>query len=340
MGNRYSDGDHTVDVRGRCRWVIRAAFGIALLWHPAVAAAPSEIGNAYVVRYVAYGTQPEQPRAELRVGEPVVNNEIIETTTNAALHIRFIDDTDFQLGPDSRATLDSFLYDPQSRNGQMALLLKEGIFRLKTGQMKASGMRVVTPVAIITLEGTEFMVRVRASGEVTVTVTSGAVTLTPLASASPVTIFAPDTAQVFQNGDVQVGNLSPLENEGIRLLVRLAALDTGELLDTAAGPTTVIRRDEDKDNGDDPGDDLGDDPGDDPGGDPGGPGGDPGDPGGPGGDPGGPGGDPGVGPGDPGVGPDGPGRAQKSRAGGLDGTNPGRGNSGPAVGENNPNASR
>ena len=87
--------------------------------------------------------------------------------------------------------------------GQMALLLKEGIFRLKTGQMKASGMRVVTPVAIITIEGTEFMVRVRASGEVTVTVTSGAVTLTPLASASPVTIFAPDTAQVFQNGTIE-----------------------------------------------------------------------------------------------------------------------------------------
>ena len=146
------NSDRTIDARGRFRWVIRAVFGFALfwLWHPAAGEAANEIGNVNNVRLTAYGTAPTEPRAAIRAGDQVVRKEVVETDTGAALHIRFVDDTDFHLGSFSRATLDNFLYDPQSHGGQMALLLKDGIFRLKTGQMKASGISVVTPVAIIT----------------------------------------------------------------------------------------------------------------------------------------------------------------------------------------------
>ena len=90
------------------------------------------------VRLTAYGTAPAEARAEIRAGEQVVRKEVVETDTGAALHIRFIDDTDFHLGSFSRATLDDFLYDPQSHGGQMALLLKEGIFRLMPSRTSPS----------------------------------------------------------------------------------------------------------------------------------------------------------------------------------------------------------
>ncbi len=236
MRFRRSNSDQTIDVCAIFRWAIRAAFAIALLWHPAVAGTPNEIGNVNNVRHIAYGTMPAQPRAVLRPGEQVVSNEILETATDAALHIKFIDNSDFHLGSASRATLDKFLYDPLSQDGQMALLLKEGIFRFKTGQMKASGIQVVTAVAIITPKGTEFIVQVLASGDIIVSVISGAVEITPLAQASgPATISAPDTARVFGNGVIHGGVDPPVPDEGIELHVMLAALETEEPLVTDPG---------------------------------------------------------------------------------------------------------
>ena len=239
-----SSSDLTLDVRADFRWAIRAAFGIALLWHPALAGASDEIGNVNNVMNVAYGTVPTRSRAELRAGEQVFSNQVLETTTGAALHIKFLDDSDFHLGSDSRATLDRFLYDPQSQGGQMSLLLKEGIFRFKTGQMKASGIQVVTAVAIITPKGTEFIVQVLASREIIVSVLSGAVEITPLAQTSgPVTISAPDTAQVFGNGVMHGGVDPPVPDEGIELHAMLAALETEEPLVTEAGPTEAVSPD-------------------------------------------------------------------------------------------------
>ena len=124
-----------VDICAPCRWAVRAAFGVALLWlcYPAELLAASVVGNVNNVLLTAYGTAQAGSRSVLGRGQEVVAKKIVETTDGAALHIEFLDGSDFYLGSASRAAMDSFLFNPQSHDSQMTLLLKQIIFRFKTG---------------------------------------------------------------------------------------------------------------------------------------------------------------------------------------------------------------
>ncbi len=144
----------------------------------------AEIGGVDLVRIWASGTPPETGKRDLFVATRVFGNEVVETVRDGALHLRFIDDTEFKLGSDSRATLDTFLYDPASSAGELTLSLKEGIFRLKTGRIKKEGVLLVTPVALIEVRGTDLNVEVLPDGTTLVSVTEGEVILTSKADGS------------------------------------------------------------------------------------------------------------------------------------------------------------
>ena len=133
----------------------------------------SSIGGVDLVRIWASGTPPEDTTRDLFVADRVFGNEVVETVRDGALHLRFIDDTEFKLGSDSRATLDTFIYDPTSNAGELTLSLKEGLFRLKTGRIKAEGIRLVTPVALIEVRGSDITIEVQPDGTTRVTVTLG-----------------------------------------------------------------------------------------------------------------------------------------------------------------------
>ena len=101
----------------------------------------------------------------------------------------FLDKSIFRLGAASRATLDKFVYDPDSKAGELTLNLKEGIFRVTTGKMKKEGILVVTPVAVITVVGTDFIVtdfivQVLA-GLIRVVVLAGEVNISPTVAGAP-----------------------------------------------------------------------------------------------------------------------------------------------------------
>ena len=85
----------------------------------------------------------------------------------------------------------------------------------------------MTPVAVITPKGTEFIVQVLVTGEMVISVISGAVTISLLgATSGPVSISAPDSARVLGIGLAQGGVEPPSLDEGIEILVRLDALET------------------------------------------------------------------------------------------------------------------
>ena len=74
---------------------------------------------------------------------------------------------------------------------------KSYVQRLETGQMKLSGMPVVTPVANITPIGIEFITPALASGVTTASVISGAMTITLLVPTSgSVTNSEPETVRI------------------------------------------------------------------------------------------------------------------------------------------------
>jgi hypothetical protein len=114
----------------------------------------------------AFGTLVNLQRRTRESAEEVFQDETVETLGGGALHIEFLDETDFRMGEDSRMVLDTFIYDPGSGDGQLLVRLSRGIFRIVSGAMPKSGCRVVTPVATIGIRGTVFEVRVGGEGAV------------------------------------------------------------------------------------------------------------------------------------------------------------------------------
>ena len=216
--------------------LVAAAFAVtfgSLHIQPATAAAG--IGLVRNVLDYAYGTPPEDMRQELFARDAVVANEVLETVETGALHINFLDGFDFRLGSSSRATLDKFIYDPSSEAGELTLSLKEGIFRLKTGRMKREGILVVTPVALIRVTGTDFMVQVGDS--IYVAVFDGSVSVEPLvAAAAAFGLSAGEMAHVDNAGTPTLGADGGVVEAALADLARLdlpSVAETGTVAGSA-----------------------------------------------------------------------------------------------------------
>lgn len=155
-----------------------AVLALVLLWGPAVgpsrAQTPSaEIGDVRRVLIWAFGTPPTAARRDLYERTRVVANEAVETVENGALHLRLRDGSEFRLGPASRATLDTFVYDPGTNTGEMTLSLLRGTFRYISGRLNKQNIRILTPTAAIGLRGTDIFVHVAEDGTTSLGVREG-----------------------------------------------------------------------------------------------------------------------------------------------------------------------
>ena len=189
---------------------------LAVLASPVDAA--GEIGTVKLVKISAYGTPTGQRQREIFVRGDVTQNELVETVANGALHLEFRDATEIRLGAQSRLVLDRFAYDPSRKSGELVANFSRGAMRFVTGRMDKAGFRVVTPVALIGVRGTDFTVRVDADGSTAVSVTEGQVEITPLAGGAPQVITVGQVATVAAAGagsqaGVQVGRGRSVSND-------------------------------------------------------------------------------------------------------------------------------
>ena len=158
--------------------VVLAAISLTVGAPAAMAA--GEIGNVERIRVWAWGTPPEGAKEALYRTDAVVTNELVETIEDGALHLQFLDQTRLRLGSASQVTLDRFVYDPDTRAGEMVLDLGEGVFRFITGKLDKQSIQLRTPVALIGIRGTDLVVRVGADGTTTVYMFRGSSVVTAL----------------------------------------------------------------------------------------------------------------------------------------------------------------
>ncbi|MEQ9639869.1 MAG: FecR domain-containing protein [Alphaproteobacteria bacterium] len=107
-------------------------------------------------------------QVQLSDGSPVYQGDIIETGENAAVGIRFIDETVFAMDDAGRMVLDELIYDPGTQSGSVAFSLVQGVFSFATGQIAKtdpSSLIVRTPVAMIGVRGTDVAVDLNQIGE-------------------------------------------------------------------------------------------------------------------------------------------------------------------------------
>ena len=109
----------------------------------------------------------------LRIGIDVQANELITTNANDRAHLVFLDGSSLTVGPNAQLTIDKFVFDPNTKTGELAINASKGVLRLVGGKIsKGNPITITTPSSTIGIRGgitildvkarqTEFDLRVR-----------------------------------------------------------------------------------------------------------------------------------------------------------------------------------
>jgi hypothetical protein len=134
------------------------------------AAQEREIGVTSASRPQVTGRPPVTPRRELTLGTNVIHNERVTTTRDGQAQMVFHDGSALTIGVNSEVVLDSFVYDPDSKTGELAFAATKGIFRLVGGRIsKQTPVIFKTPSGTIGIRGGVALIRLSESGRLDAT---------------------------------------------------------------------------------------------------------------------------------------------------------------------------
>lgn len=184
--------------------LVACAAPALLLAAPALAQAP--IGGAAVVVNDVRGENAGK-RARIAPGDRVFANQGVQTAAESMAKFVFLDDTNMTLGPDSRAKLDSFVFDPDGAGRSIAVSATKGAFRFVSGKSPSEAYKVTTPHAHIGVRGTTYDVRVQ-NGRTLVVLQQGAVNVCLRNSARCRELSQPGESLVVTDDDI-AGPISP-----------------------------------------------------------------------------------------------------------------------------------
>ena len=126
----------------RCAQVFFAASAMAFL--DVQGAGADSVGVAGAANTQAVGIPPGGASRIVEIGEQVVRNERIQTSSSGSVQVLFIDKSTLSVGPNSNLIIDSFVFDPNTSQGQMAISLTKGVIRLVGGQATHTGGATIT----------------------------------------------------------------------------------------------------------------------------------------------------------------------------------------------------
>lgn len=150
--------------RTRTRWV---RVGALVAWTIAAPALAQEVGQVKVVSGASHIERAGQ-KLPAQVGSRIQQADVLVTGAGASLGVAFLDNSLLSLGPDSVLVVDRFVFDPTSHQGAFESSLRRGTLAAVSGKIakQAPGaMNVRTPVAILGVRGTEFLVRTSSPAE-------------------------------------------------------------------------------------------------------------------------------------------------------------------------------
>jgi hypothetical protein len=102
----------------------------------------------------------------LKIDDPIYQNDVIETATDAELGIVFRDGTSFKMSKHARMEINEFIYDPKGASNSMLVRLTAGTFTFIAGKAADTGrMKVATPVGTMGIRGTVPHVEIMEDGK-------------------------------------------------------------------------------------------------------------------------------------------------------------------------------
>lgn len=160
-------------------------------------AAETKIGVASKVNNSVVGVVHGAP-VPLSDGSEVFGDQTVRTGNASAAHLIFLDQTNFQLGPNSEAVLDKFVYDRDNATGEVVIKVSKGIFRFVTGSLTPSSYQIKTPIATLGVRGTILDLLLE-NNSMTLLLVKGASDIT-MPTGTVVSLTEPGTAVVVYPG--------------------------------------------------------------------------------------------------------------------------------------------
>ncbi len=199
--------------------------GLACAGMQIAAAQAAEIGTVVqqeyegALGYVPGSTAPD----ELKFQHPVHENEQVKTKDGGTV-VKFVDTTRLAIDPHSEVVLDHFVFNPESTVRDGAINITKGVLRLTSGvNPHQDKVTIGTPVASLTVRGTDVVVKVEDDGVTRVDVVKGAIKAKTCGQ-DPVLIKAGQSARI-------VGGCAPI------LLINTSTEQTSrELQENAPSP--------------------------------------------------------------------------------------------------------
>src|SRR5438874_12025967 len=106
--------------------LIRAALSGATALAMTMGTAQARVGVTSAVDGDPLGKPPTEAERVLRVGIDVQANEVITTKADDRAHLMFLDGTSLTVGPDANLVIDKFVYDPNTKTGDLAITASKG----------------------------------------------------------------------------------------------------------------------------------------------------------------------------------------------------------------------
>jgi len=134
---------------------------LLLCWLAAGPALAEDIGQ---VKITSGTTRIERGghAVPVQVGTQVREGDVLVTGPGGSLGIAFRDNSLLSLGPDTVLAIDRYVFDPTTHQGAFDSSLRQGTLSAVSGKIAKQtpdAMKVRTPVAILGVRGTEFVVR-------------------------------------------------------------------------------------------------------------------------------------------------------------------------------------
>jgi trimeric autotransporter adhesin len=155
------------------RWSIIPVAALALVASALMsspAAAEQRVGVNSAVNPDATGAPPGAATRKLVIGQEVVHNEHIVTTTAGQAQILFLDESALTVAPNSDMTIDDFVYNPDTGKGELAMSAVRGVLRFVGGKLSKNdnAVTLVTPTATLAVRGGVFLMNLAADGRLDV----------------------------------------------------------------------------------------------------------------------------------------------------------------------------
>jgi hypothetical protein len=132
-------------------WVTASLLVTGIVLQASAASAQEAIGRATSVKPQAEGSHGGNRM--LAGGSEVYSKETVRTGDTGQADLRFLDNSNLNVGPKSNVRLDKFVYDQNKSAGAVAIQATRGSFRFVTGSQGGGSYQIKTPYGTLGVRG-------------------------------------------------------------------------------------------------------------------------------------------------------------------------------------------